>query len=321
MRKALLATAAVAALVAGGNLTFAQSGHPGQGGAPSIGQGGSPGSAPPSGAQHEERGAVGQDRKGSRSETGAGQQRSGQAPGRERTGEIREQREPDAKAHEPGAKASEQRDRNGQSGERKERTGETRVQHQPDAKAHEPGAKASEQKDRNGQSGEHKERTGESREQREPDARASEQKDRNGQSGERKERAGETREQHAPDARAPEKRERTGESRDRREQPGDTREPRESSTDRRDVGAVHLTEERRAKIHDTIIHRHEGRVDSVNFSLSVGTRVPRTVHVYDMPEDVVTIVPEYRGFKYIIVHDELLVLDPETLEIVAVIPA
>jgi hypothetical protein len=34
----------------------------------------------------------------------------------------------------------------------------------------------------------------------------------------------------------------------------------------------------------------------------------------------VSIVPEYRGFKYIIVGDDLLILDPVTLEIVAVIP-
>jgi hypothetical protein len=195
-------------------------------------------------------------------EKGADQQRAGQAPGHERTGESREQRV--------------------------------------------PGAKAPEQKESQG--GEHKERTGESREQRAPGAKAPEQKA--GQGGEHKERTGESREQHAPDARAPEQRERMGE----------TREHRESGADRRDARSVQLTEERRTKIHDTIIRRSEGRVDNPTFQLSVGTRVPRTVHVYDVPDDVVTIVPEYRGYKYIIVRDELVILDPDTLEIVAVIP-
>jgi hypothetical protein len=37
--------------------------------------------------------------------------------------------------------------------------------------------------------------------------------------------------------------------------------------------------------------------------------------------DIVTIVPEYRGFDYIVVGDSILIVDPVTLEIVAVIPA
>jgi len=49
--------------------------------------------------------------------------------------------------------------------------------------------------------------------------------------------------------------------------------------------------------------------------------VPRTVHVVDLPSDVVEIVPQYRGFKYILVRDEILIIDPDTFEIVAVIPA
>jgi len=39
-----------------------------------------------------------------------------------------------------------------------------------------------------------------------------------------------------------------------------------------------------------------------------------------MAPDLVTIVPEYRGFKYIIVRNDLVIIDPITLDIVAVIP-
>jgi hypothetical protein len=35
----------------------------------------------------------------------------------------------------------------------------------------------------------------------------------------------------------------------------------------------------------------------------------------------VTIVPEYRGFEYVVVGDQLLIIDPNTLEIVAILPA
>jgi hypothetical protein len=32
-------------------------------------------------------------------------------------------------------------------------------------------------------------------------------------------------------------------------------------------------------------------------------------------------VPEYRGFEYVVVGDQLLIIDPNTLEIVAILPA
>jgi hypothetical protein len=40
-----------------------------------------------------------------------------------------------------------------------------------------------------------------------------------------------------------------------------------------------------------------------------------------LPAEVVTIVPEYRGFNYVVVGDQLLIIDPNTLEIVAILPA
>jgi hypothetical protein len=85
--------------------------------------------------------------------------------------------------------------------------------------------------------------------------------------------------------------------------------------------SVQLSSEQKTHIHEVIGHNSSARVDHVDFSLSVGTRVPRTVHVLALPEDIVRIVPEYRGFKYIVVGDEIVILDPATLEIVAIIPA
>jgi hypothetical protein len=86
--------------------------------------------------------------------------------------------------------------------------------------------------------------------------------------------------------------------------------------------AVNLSQEQRTKIKDVIVRdRDVARVPSANFALSVGATVPRTVHVRVLPSDVVTIVPEYRGFAYIVVGDQLLIIDPVTMEIVAILPA
>jgi Protein of unknown function (DUF1236) len=85
---------------------------------------------------------------------------------------------------------------------------------------------------------------------------------------------------------------------------------------------VQLTQDQRTRIKDVVVGgRNVARADSVNFNIRVGVAVPRTVHVAVLPAEVVTIVPEYRGFEYVVVGDQLLIIDPNTLEIVAILPA
>ena len=88
-------------------------------------------------------------------------------------------------------------------------------------------------------------------------------------------------------------------------------------------GSVQLSEDQRSQI-KTVIGRGSGprlSRSNVNFSISVGTRVPRSVHFVTLPGEIVRIVPQYRGFDYFLVEDEIVIVDPRTLEIVAVIPA
>jgi hypothetical protein len=85
---------------------------------------------------------------------------------------------------------------------------------------------------------------------------------------------------------------------------------------------VELTQDQRTKIKDVVVRdRNVARVDNVNFNIRVGVAVPRTVHVAVLPAEVVTLVPEYRGFEYVVVGDQLLIIDPNTMEIVAILPA
>jgi len=85
---------------------------------------------------------------------------------------------------------------------------------------------------------------------------------------------------------------------------------------------VQLTQDQRGKIKDVVVGgRNVARADNVNFNIRVGVAVPRTIHVAVLPAEVVTIVPEYRGFEYVVVGDQLLIIDPNTLEIVAILPA
>jgi hypothetical protein len=86
--------------------------------------------------------------------------------------------------------------------------------------------------------------------------------------------------------------------------------------------SVQLSQDQRTRIQAAIGKEHAARFSgNEHFDVTVGAKVPRDVHVAVLPEDIVSIVPEYRGFDYIVVGDNILIVDPVTLEIVAVIPA
>lgn len=82
-----------------------------------------------------------------------------------------------------------------------------------------------------------------------------------------------------------------------------------------------LSSEQRTKITSIIHGQHVAPVNNVNFPVSVGTRVPGGIGFHPLPAEIVTIYPEWRGYEYFLVRDEIVVVDPRTLEIVDVLPA
>jgi hypothetical protein len=85
---------------------------------------------------------------------------------------------------------------------------------------------------------------------------------------------------------------------------------------------VTLTPEKRTRIHEVIVQeRNAPRVSSPSFTVSVGTRVPRTVRFAALPRTIVEIEPEWRGFEYFMVGDEIVIINPRSMEIVAIVQA
>jgi cytoskeletal protein RodZ len=83
-----------------------------------------------------------------------------------------------------------------------------------------------------------------------------------------------------------------------------------------------ISTEQRTQIRQTVMRVGDApRVSSVNFSLSVGTVVPRTVKYVLLPPRVVEIYPAWRGYHFFIVGDQIVIVEPGSLRIVAVIPA
>ena len=85
---------------------------------------------------------------------------------------------------------------------------------------------------------------------------------------------------------------------------------------------INVTPEKRTRIHETIIHeRNAPRVNRVDFDVSIGTRVPRGVRFAALPQTIVEIEPAWRGFEYFLIGDEIVIVDPRSLEIVAIVDA
>jgi len=86
------------------------------------------------------------------------------------------------------------------------------------------------------------------------------------------------------------------------------------------AGRAQASEQQKSTIGQTVVkEKNVNRVTNVNFSINIGTRVPRSVHLVALPASVIVIVPAYRSYHYFMSGDQLCIVDPATYEIVDVI--
>jgi hypothetical protein len=98
-----------------------------------------------------------------------------------------------------------------------------------------------------------------------------------------------------------------------------------------------ISAEQHSQIQTAIARLGGPRVDrrEIHFCVFIGSQVPQSAHVVPLPDEIARIVPQYRGFNYFVisyrtkdpgggdyffVKDELVIIDPKTLEIDAIIP-
>ena len=86
------------------------------------------------------------------------------------------------------------------------------------------------------------------------------------------------------------------------------------------AGSAKLSTEQRTKISSIIKEQKVERVN-LNVSVTVGTRIPASVHVHPLPQQVIVIYPEWRGYDYILVGDQIVVINPRTHLFVAILEA
>ena len=84
--------------------------------------------------------------------------------------------------------------------------------------------------------------------------------------------------------------------------------------------SANLDDRQRTRVTESITKLNARPVENVNFSLSVGTVVPRDVRFQPLPADVVEVVPQYRGYNFFVVRDDIVIVDPSSYQIVDVLP-
>ena len=102
-------------------------------------------------------------------------------------------------------------------------------------------------------------------------------------------------------------------------QTGQSTQSQTTTTTGQAGAAAKLSTEQRTQITTVIRSQRVAPATNVNFSIAVGTRVPRTVSFHALPREVVTIYPQWRGYEYFLVNNQIIVVNPRTLEIVDVI--
>lgn len=87
----------------------------------------------------------------------------------------------------------------------------------------------------------------------------------------------------------------------------------------RKSGGVQFSERERTTIRESV-DVERARVD-VDIDVNVGAVVPRTVDLHPLPAAIIEINPRYRNYRYVVVRDEIVIINPQTYAVVEVIPA
>ncbi len=95
-----------------------------------------------------------------------------------------------------------------------------------------------------------------------------------------------------------------------------TREPVQTQTVVTTTQPLQLTPVQRQTIYRTVT-RTKVKPAQATVQYQVGMRVPETVELYSVPQEIVTEVPAVRTYKYMMVNDRVWLVDPATSEVVA----
>ncbi|MBV8105918.1 MAG: DUF1236 domain-containing protein [Hyphomicrobiales bacterium] len=93
--------------------------------------------------------------------------------------------------------------------------------------------------------------------------------------------------------------------------------PRHGGGNVQAMGGAHISKENASRIADTLLATSSPQ--NVNINVSVGGLLPGEVDLRPLPPAVVELVPEYRGYDYVAVNEEIFIVEPSTRRVVEII--
>jgi hypothetical protein len=81
-----------------------------------------------------------------------------------------------------------------------------------------------------------------------------------------------------------------------------------------------ISPEQETRIRDSVKNAKVDHVAKLAIPLSVGAEVPRNLHFYPFPKEVAEIAPEYGAYFYVVAAEKIVVIDPLSYRIVAILP-
>ena len=84
--------------------------------------------------------------------------------------------------------------------------------------------------------------------------------------------------------------------------------------------APQISAEQESKIRESVKSAKVDHVAKLAIPLTVGAEVPRNLHFYPFPKEAAEIAPEYGGYFYVVAAEKIVVIDPLSYRIVAILP-
>jgi len=82
---------------------------------------------------------------------------------------------------------------------------------------------------------------------------------------------------------------------------------------------IQLTPAQRTQVYQNVIKDRSGAPAPAGISLRIGAKVPTTVELNDLPDNVASQIPSVSRFKYIVAQNQVVLVDPSTSEVVEII--
>jgi hypothetical protein len=91
------------------------------------------------------------------------------------------------------------------------------------------------------------------------------------------------------------------------------------SASRDGTSPVTVNDEQRTQIVERLRRERAVSNENINVQLNIGERLPPRVRPRPLPSDIVRIAPQYRDYRYTVVNDQIVIVDPRTSRVVDVV--